>query len=82
MSLLDAVRIADKCRAHLLSNCEGLSNLHAIFTIILRAYPRDTDAHALASLGILEANDWMERADKQAEAVRTDLDSLDFGGAQ
>lgn len=53
---------------------KAFSNIRVIFTVMLRNFPEDHTAHALAKLGVLEVDDWADTVCQWAECMDSELD--------
>lgn len=79
MSFHAAVKIADRGLDDIYSMQDGYVNLRAVLTMIKDLTPAATTINDLANLGILEANEWLDKSADWAETIRVELDSLDQG---
>lgn len=55
---------------------DAFNGVHAIFTVMLKHFPKDSTAHAFAQLGIAEVNEWSTTVLQWAECMDNELTDL------
>jgi|GEM_PF-4875419 len=56
---------------------DAISEVHAVFSVIMDVLPENCPAHALAQLGYAACNDWSEKVYQWAECMEDELDELE-----
>ncbi|MDD2161395.1 hypothetical protein N1078_12485 [Pseudomonas sp. MIL19] len=56
---------------------DAISEVHAVFSVIMDVLPENCSAHALAQLGYAACNDWSEKVYQWAECMEDELDELE-----
>lgn len=55
---------------------DAFNGVHAIFTLMLQHFPKDSTGHAFAQLGIAEVDDWSMKVMQWAECMDNELTDL------